>query len=41
MQRSGPVSLDQIRDNSDKMSDLQTLRRMAGLPDRPEHGSPL
>ena len=39
--RSGPVSLDQIRDNSDKMSDLQTLRRMAGLPDRPEHGSPL
>jgi hypothetical protein len=39
--RAGPVSLDQVRDNSDKMSDLVTLRRMAGLPDRPEHGSPL
>jgi hypothetical protein len=41
VQRSGPVSLDQVRDNSDKMSDLATLRRMAGLPDRPAHGSPL
>ena len=39
--RAGPVSLDQVRDNSDKRSDLATLRRMAGLPDRPEHGSPL
>jgi len=39
--RTGPVSLDQVRDNSDKMSDLATLRRMAGLPDRPAHGSPL
>jgi len=39
--RSGPVSLAQVRDNSDKRSDLATLRRMAGLPDRPEHGSPL
>jgi len=39
--RAGPVSLAQVRDNSDKRSDLATLRRMAGLPDRPEHGSPL
>jgi hypothetical protein len=27
-----PVSMDQVQDNSDKLSDLATLRRMAGLP---------
>jgi hypothetical protein len=27
-----PVSMGQVQDNSDKLSDLATLRRMAGLP---------
>lgn len=32
--RNFPVSMDQVRDTSDKISSLDTLRKMAGLPTR-------